>query len=125
MLGTEINHGNVDLFHWILNGSRRLATGPGSIFQTWFSDYHGAIDLTGDREAFALEADQLPALAELFGAVSKEAAAERFVSWLRRRGGADNPNDDDVEAIWSDFRFVGHQVNDCVEKGLGLIWVAV
>ena len=60
----SINHRNVDLYHWILNGGPELASGGGSIFQTWYEpDQHSALKLDKYNERFAFHANQLVELA--------------------------------------------------------------
>ena len=60
--GWSINHRNTDLYHWILNGGPELVTHAGSIFQTWYTDTHGAIGLDPHNERFAFLPGQLPEL---------------------------------------------------------------
>lgn len=122
-LGTDINHRNIDLYHWILNGTSDFVSGPGSIFQTWLTTRHAAIDLTGDNDSFAFEAEHLAPLAQLFSAVSKEAVAARFLQWHRHRGKTSNLSEHEIQAVWNDFCFVGQQVSECAQNGLGLIWI--
>lgn len=124
-LGTQINHGNVDLYHEILNGTPDPSKGAGTIFQTWFMRRHAAIDLTGDRESFAFMSPRLPELSGVFRGVSKEMAAYRFRQWLRRKGDDGAPSEGEDNAVWMDFCFVRQQAEECADKGLGLIWVGV
>ena len=92
MIGPEINHRNVDLYHLILNGAADFVTGSGSIFQTWLETAsnrtHAAIDITGDNEHFAFHSGQLPELAELLSSVDAESVRSRYTQWLRANGNA-------------------------------------
>ena len=53
----EINHRNVELYHWILNQTPEPVEGAGSIFQTWFHSNHAAISLDSYNEDFAFTSD--------------------------------------------------------------------
>lgn len=63
----SVNHGNTDLYHWILNGGPEPVTGAGSLFQTWHDPDQPAVALKLDtyNERFAFRADQLAELAAL------------------------------------------------------------
>lgn len=78
----ECTHGNVDLYHLILNGTTEFVKGSGSFFQTWLTnDQHSAIII--NVEAFAFKSHQIPELLQLVSGVTVELVQSRFTQWLR------------------------------------------
>jgi hypothetical protein len=118
-------HRNVRLYHFILNWTPKLVTGSGSIFQTWFSRTHAAIDFTGRGEHFGFLSPQLPELASLYDDVSKDALAERFRMHVLREGKDGDLCPTEIDFVWREFRALGDQARECADKGLGLIWLTV
>src|SRR5262245_19088856 len=49
-----VDHRNVVLFHFLLNGSKKGAIGPLRIFETWFRPYRCA-DLQIDDSVFSMD----------------------------------------------------------------------
>ncbi len=96
------NHKNVVLFHFLLNGTKKGASGPLRIFETWFRPHRCADllidDLVFGMDAFGADAADTQALLERLKAlpnteicararsyVEVRARGERLWSWLRRR----------------------------------------
>jgi hypothetical protein len=125
MIGPEINHRNVDLYHLILNGTADFVDGSGSIFQTWLTNRrHSAIDLTGDNEHFAFKSDQISSLVDLLSKVDAGAVKSRFTEWLRSNGDRYNPSDDECEEMAQEFRFFAQAAQEVVDNSQGLIWIS-
>ena len=121
MIGPNINHRNVDLYHSILNGTADYVDGSGSIFQTWFMAKHSAIDLTG--EDYAFKSDQVPALLPLLSRVDRERVKAVFTKWLRKKSDSYSPTDDACDAFVEEFKAFELGVTDAVNRSHGLIWV--
>jgi hypothetical protein len=122
MIGPEINHRNVDLYHLILNGTTDFVQGSGSIFQTWLTADHSAIDLTG--EDYAFKSHQLPALVRLLMKVDVKAVKAGFVQWLSAQGDNYTPSDEECGEIAREFRSFAKDVQHASEQSLGLIWIS-
>ena len=125
MIGPEINHRNVDLYHLILNGTADFVNGSGSIFQTWLTNKrHSAIDLTGDNEHFAFKSDQIPSLVDLLFKVDAAAVKSRFTQWLRSKGDNYDPADDECEEMAQEFSAFAAAAQEAVHNSQGLIWIS-
>lgn len=125
MIGPEINHRNVDLYHLILNGTTEFVEGSGSIFQSWLTnDRHSAIDLTGDHEHFAFKANQISSLVELLSKVDADAVKSRFRQWLRSKGDDYEPRDDECEEMLRELNSLTKAAREAVNKSQGLIWIS-
>jgi hypothetical protein len=125
MIGPEINHRNVDLYHLILNGTADFVAGSGSIFQTWLTNKrHSAIDLTGDNEHFAFTSDQIPALVDLLSKVDVDAVKSRLTQWLRSKGEDYDPADDECEEVAQEFSAFAAAAREAAKNSQGLIWIS-
>lgn len=69
-----VDHRNVVLFHFLLNGTTKGASGPLRIFETWFRPYRCA-DLLIDDSAFGMDAADTQALLEPIRAIQPNAAS--------------------------------------------------
>ncbi|MBX3711933.1 MAG: hypothetical protein KF800_08255 [Lysobacter sp.] len=119
-----INHGNADLYHWILNGGPELAEGAGSIFQTWYEpDVHAALKLDPLNERFAFLSTQLPDLLALVDRVDVPRVQHAFVEWLKRRG----ERHDDIDQyacqpFVDEFQQFARGLQQAIARGDGLVW---
>lgn len=120
----SINHRNVDLYHWILNGGPELADGAGSIFQTWYEpDQHAAIKLDELNERFAFLSAQLPELLALVKAVDVPRVMRGFVDWLKQRGERHDDIDQYAcEPFVDEFRQFAAGLEQAIARGEGIVW---
>ena len=120
----SINHRNVDLYHWILNGGPELASGGGSIFLTWYEpDQQSALKLDKYNERFAFHANQLVELAELVKSVDVERVQRSFCDWLKRRGEDHSDIDHGAcEPFVDEFKMFSDGIESAIQRGCGLIW---
>ena len=119
----SINHGNVDLYHWILNGGPTLATGGGSIFQTWYRpEDHSAIKLDTLNERFAFHPGQIQELALLVAQVTVQSVVKAFAAWSKNRGENHELDEDECEPFVEEFAMFGAGLEDALRKGYGIIW---
>jgi hypothetical protein len=130
-----VDHRNVVLFHFLLNGTKKGASGPLRIFETWFRPYRCA-DLLVDDLAFALNsADTLALLTRLQALPNTEVRArarafaemrarrERLWSWLRSpRTPVVAAEDDDYVDLEDRFANLREICERAVAGKCGLIW---
>lgn len=119
----EINHRNVDLYHWILNQTPDPVKGAGSIFQTWFHRDHSALPLDDCNEDFAFAPGQLPELLALVRSVTPQRLEEAFAGWCVANGKDPNPSTEEVEDMHARFVGFGRYLETAIAKGHGLVWV--
>lgn len=119
-----INHRNVDLYHWILNGGPALATGAGSIFQTWYEpDRHAALKLDALNERFAFRSGQLPDLLTLVEAVTVESTLAAFVGWCRQHGQRHEDLDHYAcQPFVDEFAQFARGLRGAIGRGDGIVW---
>lgn len=122
--GWGINHRNVDLYHWILNGSAEPVSGAGSIFQTWYlPDQHSALSLDPYNERFAFPPEQLPALAALAEAVTVPAVLKAFGDWCKRQGQPWEDLDEYAcQPFVDEFAHFARGLRGAIARGQGIVW---
>lgn len=118
---SEANHRNVDLYHWILNGSEADVTGGASLFQTWISRTHSGIDLTGDGDFFAFKSEQLPEMAVAASKVDLQAVRTAFTAWLLKAEKDYAPDEEACQAFVDEFREFSEQLALVIEERKGLL----
>ena len=123
IIDIEINHRNVDLYHWILNKSEKPVSGAGSIFQTWFHDSHDAISLDDYHEDFAFYPKMLPELLLLINQVTLESTRDAFQRWCNSEGKDYSPTMEDAEPIFKEFENFANYIESAIAKNHGLVWV--
>jgi hypothetical protein len=138
--GAVVDHRNVRLFHFLLNGTKKGASGPLRIFETWFRP-HRCADLLIDGSvsgmpAYGVDAVDTRVLLEGLKALPNSeirardrsyaemrARRERLWSWLRRpRIPAVAATEDDyvyLEERFADLREICERAVTC--NG-GLVW---
>ena len=122
--GWGINHRNVDLYHWILNGGPALATGAGSLFQTWYEpDRHAALKLDRHNERFAFRSGQLPELLALSEAVTVDSTLAAFTDWCKERGERHDDLDHYAcQPFVDEFAQFARGLRAAIERGDGIVW---
>ncbi len=125
MIGPEINHRNVDLYHRFLNGSENFVSGSGSIFQTWLTPReHDAIEIGPDRESFAFRSDLVPDLQRLVSNVDLIRVTEQYSTWLKKEGKDYEPDSEECGLILDEFAQFSQSLQEVVEAGHGIIWIS-
>lgn len=121
--GWSINHRNTDLYHWILNGGPDLVTHAGSIFQTWYTDTHGAIGLDPHNERFAFLPSQLPELLALVERVDVDRVLVGFRAWLASQGkSGDDLDQYACEPFVEEFAMFADGLRGAIARGEGIVW---
>ena len=130
-----VDHRNVRVFHFLLNGTEKRASGPSRIFQTWF-DPSGCDDIHVDDLAFGMDSANTQELLVRLKALSNEeirarerlygeilARRERFLFWRRRRRAQmAAPIDDDDTYLEDCFANLREICERAVASKCGLIW---
>jgi hypothetical protein len=113
----EINHRQVNIFHYILNGTNDSVENVGSIFQTWLKLRYKSPAIAIDGENFAFFSKDVRQLLNLIKGLTPE---------LRRDRLDDSKNSSEIQDS-SDFVNYAFDViekacNESVSKGQGLLW---
>ena len=135
-----VDHRNVVLFHFLLNGTKKGASGPLRIFETWFRPYRCA-DLLIDNSVFGMDpfginaADTRALLERLKALPNTEIRArarsyaemrarrERLWSWLRKpRTPTVAATDDDYVYLEECFANLREICERAVASNCGLVW---
>ena len=125
MIGQEINHRNVDLYHRILNGGEEFVSGAGTIFQTWLTPRdHGAIAIGGDGETFAFTSEIIPSLQQLVSCVDPVRVNEQYLAWLQKEGKNHVPGAEECEEFAKEFADLSQELQAVVAAGNGIIWIS-
>jgi len=135
-----VDHRNVVLFHFLLNGTKTGAIGPMRIFETWFRPYRCADLLIDDsvfsKDPFGINAADTRALLERLKALANTeirarerlyiemlVRRERRWRWFRRAQtptiGTAVEEDDDLEECFANLREICERA---VASNCGLIW---
>lgn len=125
MIGPEINHRNVDLYHRILNGGEEFVSGAGTIFQTWHTPRnHGALNIGGDGENFAFTSELIPPLQRLVSRVDPIRVNEQYSAWLKKEGKDHVPGSEECEYFVKQFADLSQELQAIVAAGYGIMWIS-
>jgi hypothetical protein len=125
MIGPEINHRNVYLYHRILNGGEEFVSGAGTIFQTWLTPRnHGAITIGGNGETFAFTSEIIPSLQQLVSRVDPVRVNQQYSSWLKKKGQKHVPRTDECEEFAKEFTELSQELQAVVAAGNGIVWIS-
>ncbi|GIU32826.1 hypothetical protein L2719_09750 [Shewanella schlegeliana] len=124
MIGPDINHRNVDLYHYILNDTEELVRGAGSIFQTWLDiNHHDAIKMDRSNESFAFESHRLAELAILLSKLDEQTVRNRFNAWLLEHNPDYIPQESEYLEMFTGWQRFKAGIAKAVEQNWGLVWV--
>ncbi|GIU05744.1 MULTISPECIES: hypothetical protein [unclassified Shewanella] len=125
MIGPNVNHRNVDLYHFILNNTEERVKGAGSLFQTWLDiNNHDAIKMDADNESFAFRSQTLVELADLLKKLDEQTVKDRFNAWLLEHNPDYFPNEDEYLEMIQGWQRFSAKVSEAKGNGLGLLWVS-
>lgn len=123
MIGPEINHRNVDLYHRILNGGEEFVSGVGTIFQTWLTPRnHGAIAIGGEN--FAFTSEFIPLLQRLVSLVDPVRVNEQYSAWLKKDDKDHVPGGEECEGFVKEFADLSQELQAIVAAGNGIVWIS-
>ena len=107
----------IDLYHYLLNGSEEFVSHEGCLFQTWYinDDKGSAIKIDGDT--FAFTSELLSALSERLNEIDGNLITKRTEEFL-----GDVPSDDEVEVLLYGFTEIKKAVSKCMALNEGLVW---
>lgn len=115
----EVNHRQVQDFHYLLNGTKERVEHSGCIFQTWFAPRHNTVTITIDGENFALDSEQVLDLKERIEALSGEELVTRYQDL-----GYTELSDPDKEFLTDVFAEIRAACDKALETRAGLMWTA-
>jgi hypothetical protein len=115
----EVNHRQVQDFHYLLNGTKERVGHSGCIFQTWFAPRHKTVTITIDGENFALASEQVLDLKERIETLSDEELLARH----QGLGYTELP-DPDKQFLKDVFSEIHAACDKALEKRAGLMWTA-
>ncbi|ABV88747.1 hypothetical protein [Shewanella pealeana] len=124
MIGPDVNHRNVDLYHYILNNTEARVKGAGSLFQTWLDiNNHDAIKMDADNESFAFQSLMLPELSALLARLDEQTVRDRFNAWLLEHNPDYLPREDEYLEMTQGWQGFYTKVSEAERQGFGLLWV--
>jgi len=115
-----VNHRNVEIFHFILNGTTAFVGGPCGLFETWLrGDEYPGIRLTD--EAFGLDSTGVRTLSDALSMLDDAAIRDRWGEWKTAHGIA---KDDDPSFFPECFGFLRELCSRAVNEKQALVWIA-
>ena len=116
----EVNHRQVEYFHYLLNGTSERVDHTGCIFQTWFAPGHKTVAVSIDGENFALHSKRVPELKKRIGELTREDLLERY------RKAVDDKvlSESDEEFLRDVFSEISAACDKALEERAGLMWTA-
>lgn len=119
-----ITHRDVELHHFILNGSAEYVSGAGSIFQTWVSHTHSAIPMDRSRENFAFKHEKVPELLNIVAHLSDDDIRSRYIEWFSLEHPDFNPHESEIRLKIEEFETFKQGLEEAATNKLGLIWTS-
>lgn len=113
----EINHSQVNLFHYILNGKDGPVENVGSVFQTWFKPRHDSPAIVIDGENFAYNSTNAKQLLNLVEGLTPELLRSRLNDY---KGASEIQ--DGTGFIEYAFDEIKKACNEATSKNQGLLW---
>ncbi len=115
----EVNHRQVEYFHYLLNGSHDKVSHAGCVFQTWFAPHFDSVALKIDGENFAFRYDDVVRLHELVKRVSEAELVNRYREALNET----EVTPEDIEFLTNAFDTIAAVCEQAIESKSGLMWV--
>lgn len=124
MIGPDVNHRNVDLYHYILNNTEERVNGAASLFQTWLApNNHDAINMDAENESFAFRSRTASQLSALLTQLDEQTIRDRFNAWLNQHNPDYIPQEAEYQQMIGGFERFKVNVVSAVEQNRGLMWV--
>ena len=116
----EVNHRQIEYFHYLLNGTQDRVHHSGCIFQTWFDPRFKSVAVTIDGENFALKSEDILDLKERIQNISEDELFGRY------RKVVDDPSmfTSDKAFLTDAFNEISSACDKALEKKEGLMWTA-
>ena len=116
----EVNHRQVEYFHYLLNGTKDRVHHSGCIFQTWFDPGFKSVAITIDGENFALRSEFILSLKEQIQNISEDEMFDRYRKAVDDVG----MDESDKNFLTDAFREISSACDKALEKREGLMWTA-
>ncbi len=113
----EITSNQIDLYHYLLNGSEEFVSHEGCLFQTWYLDEDKGNCIEIDSETYAFSLQSLLVLNEMLDGISKELILKRTEEFL-----GEEPNEEEVQMLFRGFSTIKDAVVNSVSSNTGLVW---
>lgn len=117
------NASNAAMYHFLLNGSSQVVSGPVALFQSLYGKSSGVISVGDSNDEFAVEPEMLSALLERLNTVTSGALPELFEQWLDEHGIDEDDCEADLECLQDEFEALRTCVADAVAAEEGLVWI--
>ena len=116
----EINHRQVEYFHYLLNGTKDRVDHSGCVFQTWFDPRANSVAITIDGENFALKSEFISSLKDLIQSITEDELLNRYA----QATGEVISDESDKDFLTDAFKEISSACNSELEKREGLMWTA-
>lgn len=116
----EINHRQVEYFHYLLNGTHKRVAHSGAIFQTWFAPGHSSVAIPLDGENFALKSQEVLTLKERLNSISEDMLFSRYQETVDQS----EIDDTDKEFLVDAFHTISSACDKAIHIKHGLMWTA-
>ena len=117
------NHRNVEIFHFLLNGTRASVPGPLGLFLTWLGDVEVDASYRIDDESFGMVSSDVTALVSALEDLTDERIRERWRQWQEQKG-IDPEKDGDLDFFPVSFGLFRKYCTQAMHSGKAIVWVA-
>ena len=117
------NTKNASMYHFLLNGSSQVVSGPVALFQCLYGKSSGIITVGDSEDEFAVEPAMLHLLLERLNTVVGDTLIELFEQWLDEHGIDEDDCDADLECLQEEFEALRDCVAEAIEAKRGLVWI--
>lgn len=113
----EVNHRQVNVFHYLLNATNDPVESAGSLFQTWFKPRHNSPAVVIDGENFAFFNSDAKQLLKLVESVTPAMRRDRLAH-------CEDVSKARIDSDSADYAFdvIEKACSEAVSKGQGLLW---
>lgn len=124
MINPVVTHKNVELYHYLLNGTDEIVFGAGSLFQTWFNiKEHSAISMDSCNDNFAFSSAQIPELLGLLNDLSFGVFKSRFDKWFQIKDLELYETEESYQETYRALIKFRNGVEIAVRNKHGLMWI--
>lgn len=116
----EINHRTIEYFHYFLNGTQKMVSHAGCVFQTWLKPEHKTVAQTIDMNNFALKNKDVVKFKDLIERVYPEKVTERYMKLFKYT----EMTDYDKQYLEEPFEELIKACNFALDHKHGLLWTA-
>jgi hypothetical protein len=115
----EINHRQVKVMHYILNGTSSYVSNIGSLFQTWIKPSYKSPAVVIDGENFAFKTNDTMKLFDLISSLTDEIIYRRFEEYMKT-----TITEDEKSFLTNAFNEIKRVSESAISRGNGILWSA-